>query len=222
MRGIDSIVLVPRAVGDASGELLSMGLEQGATRVVLVSALTVQYPAGEQRFAAEFKAAEDAVMASGLQWTILRCADFDSNAVAWAPQVQAGGIVSGAYGDASTSPIHPRDVAAVGVRALLDVGHDGHTYVLTGPQQVSQRDKARLIGEAIGKEVSWVELSPEQVRQGLSAQRVPKEIQDRMLGSLASYAREPAPSTDTVHDVLSRPALTFAQWVEEHATLFEN
>ena len=37
----------------------------------------------ESRFAAQFRAAEDLVKDSGLDWTILRLADFDANALAW-------------------------------------------------------------------------------------------------------------------------------------------
>ena len=38
-------------------------------RVVALSAATVEYPAGYRRFADGFRAVEDAVKASGLQWT---------------------------------------------------------------------------------------------------------------------------------------------------------
>src|SRR6266700_3291689 len=135
LQGVEVIFLVPRAVGDATAELLTLAAEQGVKRVVLVSAVTVEFPAGEERFAAGFEAVEDAVKASGLQWTFLRCADFDSNSLAWAPQIRSTGVVRGAYGDAATSPIDPRDIAAVGVRALVDAEHAGRSYVLTGPQQ---------------------------------------------------------------------------------------
>src|ERR1039457_5928211 len=195
--------------------------EHGAQRVVLLSAVTVQYPAGEARFAGAFKAAEDVVKGCGLDWTVLRCADFAANALAWAPQIRQAGVVRGAYGDAATSSIHERDIAAVAASALASSAHAGHSYVLTGPQSLTQRDKVRLIGEAIGRELSFQEISPEQVRQAMIAQGLPDEIPDRLLGSLAHYARQPGPSSDTVQ-VLGRPALTFAQWAADHATAFQN
>ena len=49
-------------------------------------------------------------------WTILRCADFAANTLAWAPQIRATGVVRGAYGDAATSTIHERDIGAVAAR----------------------------------------------------------------------------------------------------------
>jgi uncharacterized protein YbjT (DUF2867 family) len=156
--GVKAVFISPRALGDATAgaataELLELAAAQGAQRVVALSAVTVEDGGGEKRFADAFKAVEDAVRASGLAWTILRCSEFDSNALVWAPQIRAGGTVKGAYGEAASSPIHERDVAAVSALALMDATHAGHTYVLTGPQSLTQRERVRLIGEAIGKEV---------------------------------------------------------------------
>ena len=39
------------------------------------------------------------------------------------------------------------------------------------------------------------------------AQGLPEDIPDRMLGSLADYAKHPGPTSDTVAKVLGRPAL---------------
>lgn len=222
LAGVEAVLLSPRAVGDGTAELLSLAVERGAQRVVLLSAVTVEYPAGEARFADAFRAAEDVVKGCGLDWTVLRCADFAANALAWAPQIRQAGVVRGAYGAAATCSIHERDIAAVAASALASPAHAGHSYVLTGPQSLTQHDKVRLIGEAIGKELSFQEISPQQVRQAMIAQGVPEEIPDRLLGSLASYAQQPGPSSDTVQRVLGHPALTFAQWAADHATAFQN
>ncbi len=227
LRGVKAVFVSPRALGDATAgaataELLKLAAEQGAERVVLLSAVTVEYGGGYKHFADAFKAVEDEARASGLQWTILRCSEFDSNSRIWAPQIHSTGVVRGAYGEAATSTIHDRDVAAVSARALVDAAHAGHTYVLTGPQSLSQRDRVRLIGEAIGKQVHWEEISPQQVREAMLAQGVPEDVPDRLLGYLASLDQRPGPSSTTVEQVLGRPALTFAQWAVEHAAAFRN
>ena len=220
-------MISPRALGDATAgaatsELLALAAAQGVQRVVALSAATVAYPAGYRRFVDAFKAVEDAVRASGLPWTILRSTDYAANALAWAPQIRATGVVRGAYGDAATSTIHERDVAAVAARALVNPAHAGYAYLLTGPQSLSQRDKVRLIGEAIGKKLSFEELPPEQVRQAMLAQGLPEDVPDRLLGSLADYAKQPGPTSHTVTQILGRPALTFAAWAAEHAAAFRN
>jgi uncharacterized protein YbjT (DUF2867 family) len=219
--GVESIFLVPRAVGDATAELLSLAADHGVQRVVALSAATVEFAAGQPRFAEQFRAVEGAVKASGLQWTLLRCADFAANTRAWAPQIRSTGVVHGAYGDAATSPIHERDVAAVAVRALVSSDHVGRTYVLTGPESLTQREKVRLIGQAIGKDLSWEEISPQQVREAMIAQGLPEDVPERLLGTLAGYAKQPGPSSSTVKQVLGRPALSFAEWATDHASSFQ-
>lgn len=104
----------------------------------------------------------------------------------------------------------------------MDAVHTGRSYVLTGPQSLTQRDLVRLIGEAIGKELSWEELSPQQIRQAMIAQGVPEEIPDRMLGHLADCVRHPQPLSNDVAQVLGCPALTFAQWAVDHTAIFRS
>src|SRR6266581_1605291 len=207
LRDVEAILISPRALGDATA-----------------GAATVEYGGGYQRFADGFRAVEDAARASGLPWTFLRSTDYASNSLAWVPQIRANGIVRGAYGDGATPTIHERDVAAVSARALVDTAHAGHIYVLTGPQSLSQRDKVRLIGEAIGREVFWEEIAPAQVRQAMLAQGLPEDVPDRLLGYWSRLEQEPAPgpSTTAMEQILGRPALTFAQWAAEHAAAFRS
>lgn len=220
LEGVEAIQISPRATGPGLGELLKLAVRQGVQRIVLLSATTVEYPAGEARFAAQFKLAEDLVTRSGLEWTVLRLADFAANALAWAPQVKAGDVVRGAYGQAATSPIHETDIAAVAVRALRSNVHRGSVHTLTGPQSLDQREKVRILGAAIERTLSFQELPPEQVRHGMLAQGLPEEVPARLLGSLADYATQPGPTTHTVEDLLGRPALTFADWAHDNASAF--
>ncbi len=222
LRGVDAILLSPRAVGGGTAELLGLAAEHGVRRVVVLSAVTVEYGGGYARFAAGFRAVEDAARASGLDWTFLRCSDFSANALAWAPQIRATGTVRGAYGEAATAAVHEHDIAAVAVRALTEDGHAGQAYALTGPEPVSQREKVLLLGEALGERLAWQEVAPEQVRQGMLAQGLPEDVPDRLLGYLAECRRRPGPSTDTVERLLGRPALGFAAWAADHAAAFHD
>lgn len=220
LEGVDAIQISPRATGPGLGELLELAVEEGVRRVVLLSATTVEYPAGEARFAAQFELAENLVTGSGLEWTVLRLADFAANALAWSPQLKAGDVVRGAYGHAATSPIHETDIAAVAAQALLGDAHKGSVYTLTGPQSLDQHEKVRLIGAATGRALSFQELPPEAVRQGMLAQGLPEEVPARLLGSLADYSERPGPTTTTVAELLGRPALTFADWARDNASAF--
>lgn len=220
LEGVEALQISPRATGPGLGELLRLAAKQGVRRAVLLSATTVEYPVGEARFAAQYKHAEELVRSSGLDWTILRLADFAANALAWAPQIRAGDVVRGAYARAATSPLHETDTAAVAVRALRGSLRREAIHTLTGPQSLDQVEKVRLIGNATGRTLSFQELPPEQIRQGMLAQGLPEEIPARLLGSLADYADRPGPTTSTVEDLLGRPALTFADWAHDNAPAF--
>jgi uncharacterized protein YbjT (DUF2867 family) len=227
LSGVEAVFISPRALGDAiagaaTAELLKLAAEQGAQRVVVVSAATVEDDSGDKRFSDAFRRVEDAVRASGLQWTILRCADFAVNALVWASQIRQSGVVRSVYGDGATSVIHEQDVAEVSARVLLDAAHAGRSYTLTGPQVLTQHARVHLIGEAIGREVSWVEVAPEQFRQAVLAQGLPEHVPDRLIGYWSDHVLQPGPSSDAVEQILGRPALTFAQWATEHATAFKN
>ena len=207
---VKAVFLNPASVGNATADLLSLMVQKGVERGVLLSALTAQYGSGERRFADQFKAHEDAVKSCGLRWTLLRCSDFVANTLAWASQIRCTGVVRGAFGD------------AVGACALLHSEHAGRSYVLTSRQSLSQREKTHLIGEAIGEQLLWAEISPERVRRDMLAQGLPADVPDRMLGYLADHLQRPGPSSTTVERILRRPALTFAQWAIDHAAAFRN
>ncbi|MGW7387105.1 NAD(P)H-binding protein [Streptomyces sp. NPDC054794] len=219
---VEALLLSPRAVGGASAELLALAAEHRVRHVVVLSAVTVEYGGGFRRFAEEFERVEAATRASGMQWTFLRCADFAANTLAWAPQIRATGVVRGVFGDAATSPIHQRDIAELALRALLDPAHAGRTYAITGPQSLTQHDKARLIGKAIGRELSFEEVSPEELRWTMLVQGLPEDIPDRVIGYAAACLAEPGPTTDTVARLLDRPALSFATWAAENAAAFQS
>ncbi|MEU9830754.1 NAD(P)H-binding protein [Streptosporangium sp. NPDC048047] len=218
--GVEAVLLSPRAVGAAVSGVLAHAREAGARRVVVLSAVTVRYPAGQARFRREFQEAEDIVRACGLDWTILRCADFAANTLAWAGQIRATGAVRGAYPQARTSTVDERDIAAVAALALTHPRHAGQTYLLTGEQSLSQPEKTAAIGVALGRALSFVETAPEEVRRGMLAAGLPEEVPDRLLGSLADYAREAGPTTGTVRRLLGRPARTYAAWAMDHHAAF--
>ncbi|WP_033338501.1 NAD-dependent epimerase/dehydratase family protein [Catenuloplanes japonicus] len=214
--GIEGALISPRAAGPDLGALLARARD----RVVLLSALTVASPAGEPRFRAGFEAAEHAVTAAARTWTILRGADYAANTLAWAGQLTATGTVRGAYALARTSTVDERDIAAVAVLALTTPGHAGRHYTLTGPESLSQPEKVAVIGAATGRDLTFTEVGPEAVRRGMRAAGLPDEIPDRLLGSLADYARAAGPTTGTVRDLLGRPARTYAEWAIAHRAAF--
>jgi uncharacterized protein YbjT (DUF2867 family) len=104
--------------------------------------------------------------------------------------------------------------------ALTSDGHADRTYVLTGPEAVTQADQAAQIGAAVGRDVRWDELAPGAAREQLLQAWGDPGFVDHALGYWASLVDNPEPVTDTVRRVTGGPARTFAEWAHHHPGAF--
>ena len=220
LAGTTAVFINVTAVGGVIGELMTAASLAGTGHAVMLSSLTVQ-DNGVQPYSigAHHKAVEDQVRASGLAATFLRCGGFAANTLAWAPMIRAESVVRAPYADAATAPIAERDIAAAAVRVLLDDGHAGASYVLTGRQSLTQAGHAQAIGAAIGRLVRFEELSAEAFRQA-TAGYLPAAAADDMLRYLAAYSGRTAQMSPDLEVITRRPATTFSDWAVEHAASF--
>jgi uncharacterized protein YbjT (DUF2867 family) len=163
---------------------------------------------------------EDALRASGVEWTFLQAGGFASNTRMWADMIRRDGEVRWPYGAAARSLIHERDIADVAVHALTTDGHAGQTYLLTGPAAITQAEQVRQIGAAIGRPLRWTEQSPDAARVQLLAEWGNPAFVDGALSYWASLVGNPEPVTGTVEQVTGTPARTFEQWARDHADDF--
>ena len=163
---------------------------------------------------------ERLIATAGIASTMIRPGMFASNArLWWADAIRDAGVVRWPYGAAETAPIDERDIAAVAARALVEDGHAGGDYVLTGPESLSQAEQVSIIGEGIGRRIRFQELSPEEFRRE-TAGRWPGPIVDMLLAAWGATIGRPAFVTSTVADITGSPARTFRQWVADHAEAF--
>lgn len=158
---------------------------------------------------------------SGMTWTILRPGAFASNALGWARSIQAQGMVFHLTGAGQTTPIDPRDIAAVAVAALTRPGHEGKIYELTGPQASTAAEQAAQISAAIGKPIQCVDAPEPAARSGMLGEGMPRELVEAVL-ELMAYIRSghAAKVTTAVADVLGREPRAFAAWVDDHIAAF--
>ena len=218
--GVTSVFLNPRAVGERAAQLLRLAREHGAKRVVALSAVNVDDNPADQpsRYRGDRnKEVEAAAIESGLEWVSLRPTTFAVNNLGlWSSQIRAGDIVRGPYAKASAAPIHEQDLAAVAAHALLNDDLLGRRIVLTGPHALTQEEMVALIGTTIGRHLRYEEVPPEAARGQLLNAGFPAGFADTYLAMQEKAAREPALTTGEVEKILSRPALTFAEWAADH------
>jgi uncharacterized protein YbjT (DUF2867 family) len=166
---------------------------------------------------------EQAVEASPMTWTHVRPGMFMTNTLSWAEGIRTDGVVREPYPDATAAPVHETDVAGVAVAALLDPArHAGAAYALSGPEALSQLDRVRILAEVLGRPVRLEEQDRDQARAAMLANRWMNEhLADALLDMLAaSRGVRDGIVLPGVEDVLGRPALGFARWVEDHRGAF--
>lgn len=110
-------------------------------------------------------------------------------------------------------------MAAVATLALLEVGHEGESYWLTGPGSLMIVDQVEAISRAIGKPILFEELTREGALQ-LAIEKMPKGAAERLLDYAAKSVHEPPATTDIVKRLLERHAPLFDQWARDHVGSF--
>ena len=224
LQGVEAVFLLWTAPPDTAPAVVER-LASHARRVVFLSSPHktphpfFQQPNPMARFHAHV---ERLIAAAGLESTIIRPGMFASNAQFWwAPAIRDGDVVRWPYGAAETAPIDERDIAAVAARALYEEGHTGGDYVLTGPESLSQAEQVSVIGAALGRQIRFEELSPEEFRRE-TAGRWPGPVVDMLLAAWGATIGRPAFVTSTVADVVGSPPRTFRQWAADHADAFRS
>ncbi|MCP3800294.1 NAD(P)H-binding protein [Allokutzneria sp. A3M-2-11 16] len=218
LSGVDSVYLFPSP--DTAGEFAKLAEAAGVRRVVVLSSLSAKETGAENdEIGRRHVLVERAIEASTMDWTFVRPGSFAANTLQWAHSIRAESVVRAPYGDAQVAPVHEKDIAAVAVRALLDEGHAGKAYELTGPESITQRQQVELIGKAIGRPVRFEEQTPEQARELMSKWALVGVI-DSLLGYLGEAVGRSAEIFDVTEKITGRPASTFADWAAAHARDF--
>ncbi|MFG1640143.1 SDR family oxidoreductase [Amycolatopsis sp. NPDC049252] len=156
---------------------------------------------------------EKAVQKVTDDWTFLRVTGLATNTLGWAEQAN-NGVVRGPFGQAKRSLVHERDVADMAVKALTS-DHAEQTYLVTGPEAITQAEQVRLIGDALGTPAVWEEQPIAEAKSELIRQ-MGAEFAAGALDYWASLVEEPEPVSLDVVNVTGHPARPFEDWAREH------
>ncbi|MFF1611880.1 NAD(P)H-binding protein [Amycolatopsis sp. NPDC058278] len=217
--GVDSVFVFPAA--EVAGFVKAAAAESG--HLVLLSSLAAALEHERDRGSASqvhHSAIEDAVRDSGASWTILRPGTFAGNLLPWARPIRFTGGVRGPYPTSAQAPIHEADIAAVAAVALTEPGHAGKTYPMTGPQALTRIEQLAAIGAAVGRELHFTEITPDEFRTEMRSYGVGDDIVKMLLDYWADTVETPDVVRPTVQEVTGRPARTLAEWARDHAAVF--
>ncbi|EJL36208.1 putative nucleoside-diphosphate sugar epimerase, partial [Caulobacter sp. AP07] len=187
----------------------AQAVASGVPRLVLLSG----------RGEVEAEQAEQALMDSGADWTILRASWFHQNFSEnfFLEQVLAGEIAL-PTGPAAEPFIDAEDIADVAFAALTQPGHSGQLYELTGPRALTFTQAVAEIAAATGREIAFVPVSPDDFRAGMVLAQVPDEVTDLVIYLFTTVLDgRNTPLADGVQRALGRPPTDFSDYARRTA-----
>ena len=164
---------------------------------------------------------EEGVRGSGLAWTLLRPFAFMSNAFRWLPQLRAGDVVKLPFAEVANAVIDPYDIARVAAAALLDGGHDGQAYRLSGPESLLPVDQVQVLGAALGRDLRFEAQSDEEARAEMNAS-MPAEYVAAFFSFYVDGTLDESQVLPTVEKITGVRRRTFEQWARLHADEFRS
>ena len=222
MSGVDLLyLLVPPSprLAEVEAGAVEVARRGGVRRIVKHSAIDAR-PAARSSIARMHASGEQLLAASGLDHTILRGSMFMQNFLLFAESIAVAGEIRAPMRNGRCAFIDCVDLAAVAAAVLTEDGHNGRTYVVTGPEALSAADAAARLSAALDRPVRYVDCPPEETRATLRGQSSPVWMVADMLASIETLAAgEVDAVTDVVQRVAGRPPRTFAMFARDAAPL---
>ncbi|NWL45098.1 UDP-N-acetylglucosamine 4,6-dehydratase (inverting) [Pseudomonas monteilii] len=158
--GVDTLMLISGSeIGQRiqqHANVISAAAQQGVKRIVYTSLLNAE--SSPMSLAPEHVATEQALKASGLNYTILRNGWYTENYTASIGAALANNAFYGSARDGKISSAPRADYAEAAAIVLTTQGHDGKLYELAGDDAYTLSDLAGEISRQTGKEVPYVDI----------------------------------------------------------------
>ncbi|MEV7503821.1 NAD(P)H-binding protein [Streptomyces sp. NPDC093018] len=218
--GVSAVLAV--LVGDVPAEAANIARaarRAGTGRIVLLSSASVRHPL-PHGIADEHRAAEEAVLRSGAAWTFLRPGPFHANTSWWSRTVRERGAVRCWIGNNPGAPVDEYDIASTAVAALTQDGHEGRSYLLTGPQTLTSREQTRILGDVLGRTLDFSVAPADEVVDVFAGITGDRTAAATNVAALRSPEVPWAKPTTAVRDLTGREPRPYRRWAVENAALF--
>ncbi len=220
LAGVTSVILVsPGAVAQEQNVIASAARAAVGHVVKVTSDASPDSPIARRRWHAEIEAA---LVASGLNYTLLRSNAYMQNFLALAPAIAQTDSFGSSTGTGRIGLVDARDVGAVAAAvAATPAEHVGQTYWLTGPELISYPDGAAVLSEVLGRPITYRETSFDDDKQAMMRVGIPEPVAQMNAQALGLVAAgDAAWLSDDVPSILGRPARSFAQFATDYAAAF--
>ncbi len=218
LTGIGHLFVVPPPVNPRQHELIipmiDMAVQTGVRHIVNLSAM-----GAENNEALPLRIAERHIENSGIAYTLLRPNWFMQNCNGF----MLGGIreQGGIYvpaGEAKTSFIDIRDIAAAAVEALSTEKHLNRAYTLTGGKALNHYEMAKILSDVTGKNIQYFPMSEEDMRGALQSAGWTDESIEMSIDLYRSVRQGGTEYVSPdVATILGREPITFEQYAHDYA-----
>lgn len=164
---------------------------------------------------------EQYIKSLDVAWTMVQPNFFMQNLLMYSHSIKQANVFSLPLGDAKTGIVDARDVGAVCAAVLQEQGHENRTYQVTGSELLSFHEVAARMSKALGRNIAYVDQSPDAFRDFLS-QAIPSPWHvDAVCGLFAQIADHALEHlTTTVEDTIRRAPTTVEQFTTDHGKAF--
>ena len=177
-------------------------------------------PKSKRLFAKWHGEVEDELRASGLAWTMLRPPFFMENLFSLTPMIREC-VVYSPTGPGRAAFVDTGDIAAVAAICLMEPGHEGKAYEITGPQALSYADICTALEQALDHPVHYRECSFEQATQNMAQSGMPDWLA-QAINELSMGMREGIfdKVTTVVQNVARRRPRTLEEFINDNIAAF--
>ena len=169
LTGVDTVLLIsvsePGRRVAQHANAVSAAKEAGVGHLVYTSAL--EAPATILELAADHKATEELITASGIPATFLRNGWYTENHLQDFSAARESGVIANGVGGGRIATAPRRDFAEAAAVVLSTPGHEGKAYELSGDTAWNFEEFAATAQEVLGTPVHYEALTTEQERERL-------------------------------------------------------
>ncbi len=186
--GADRLALISTDAVDGTDKRLKQHLnaveaaKAAGVKHIIYTSMPNPVPESKVTFAGDHRGTEEAIKASGLTYTILRNTWYQENLLMSLPNALKSGQWFTSAGEGRTAHIAHADCAAALAAVLASDDTSNQTYTLTGGEALTNSQIAAIATEVLGQPLAVINLTDEQLAEGMKSAGVPEHMIPFLMG----------------------------------------
>lgn len=223
MNGIDKLFLLSVTSPESpklQGNAVMVAKEKGIKHIVKISARGADPNATFNigRFHGE---TEEDIRQSGIPFTFVRPHSFLQNLLFEAGTIKNENAIYASMAEGKIPMVDARDIAAVASTALLESGHEGQCYIVTGPKAISYHDVASELSNQLGRTIKYTPISLEEGHKSMIDAGMPEWLTNDITALNKVYGENKATEVSLdVEKVTGKKPIAFEKFIADYLESF--